>query len=110
MVDERARRLRRNAADAERELWSRPRNRQLADAKFRRQASIGRYIVDFVCFEAKPVVELDGGQHASRTEKDIERTAWLEDEGYRVVRFWNNEVLQNVEGVLAEIIARLEAG
>jgi very-short-patch-repair endonuclease len=110
MGNERAKRLRSRSTDAERKLWSRLRNRQLAGAKFRRQVPIGRYVVDFICFEAALVVEVDGGQHAARVDHDVARTAWLEREGYRVVRFWNNDVLQNIEGVLLEVETRLAAG
>ena len=89
--------------DAERALWTRLRNRQLTSLKFRRQVPIGPYIVDFVCFEEKLVIEIDGGQHAENTEADLIRTQWLENEGYRVIRFWNNEVLGNTVGVLRAI-------
>ena len=76
---------------------------------FRRQAPIGRYIVDFVCFGRALVVEVDGGQHAIEIEeeRDAARTAWLEREGFRVIRFWNDDVLGNVEGVLEVIRAEL---
>jgi very-short-patch-repair endonuclease len=104
-----ARELRRNPTDAERALWQRLRQRQVAGLKFRRQHTIGRYILDFVCLEAKLVVELDGGHHAQRRQQDQERTAWLEARGYRVLRFWNTEVLQNPDGVLA-LILRSAAG
>src|SRR5262245_8649857 len=91
-----ARSLRLNATDAEMKLWQQVRNRRLGGFKFRRQASIGHHIVDFLCAEKRLVVELDGGQHAP--ELDASRTARLEALGYRVIRFWNNEVLGNVDG------------
>jgi len=72
--------------------------------KFRRQAPIGRYIVDFVCFEQKLVIELDGGQHAVRQHYDHSRSEWLQSQGFKVLRFWNNDVMNNVEGV-KEVIA-----
>jgi len=103
---EHARDLRRGQTDAERALWARLQNRQLCGAKFRRQEPLGPYIVDFVCFDKRVVVEVDGGQHDEEADrrKDAVRTAWLEGEGYRVLRFWNNEVLGNMEGVLTVIM------
>lgn len=97
-----ARRLRRNQTDVEKILWQHLRNRRLNGVKFRRQHPIGRYIVDFVCREEALIVEVDGGQHNSELEKkrDVVRTAWLEKEGYKILRFWNNEVIENLDGVL----------
>jgi len=103
-----ARRLRRRLTDAERALWRNLRDRQLDGHKFRRQHPLGRFVVDFVCLEERLVVELDGGQHALRKNADTARTAWLNREGYRVLRFWNNEVLRNTDGVLAEILRTLQ--
>ena len=100
----RQRELRRNATEVEKRLWSRLRNRQLDGIKFRRQTPIGRYIVDFVSESEKLIVELDGGQHAQQTEADAERTQALEAMGYIVIRFWNNEVIENIDGVLMEIL------
>jgi very-short-patch-repair endonuclease len=97
-----ARRLRRNQTDAERVLWFRLRDRRLNGLKFKRQVPIDKYIADFYCAEARLIVELDGGQHATRDETN--RTAILEAMGYLVLRFWNNDVLQNTEGVLEEIL------
>src|SRR6201987_2585877 len=97
-----ARRLRRNQTDAERVLSFRLRDRRLNGLKFKRQVPIDKYIVDFCCAEAELIVELDGGQHATRDETN--RTAILEAMGYLVLRFWNNDVLQNTEGVLEEIL------
>ena len=98
-----ARELRRRSTDAERKLWQLLRDRQIDGVKFRRQRSVGRYIVDFISFEARLIVEVDGGQHASTTILDKERSEWLESKGYRVVRFWNNDVLGNPEGVIDAI-------
>ncbi len=100
-----ARELHRRQAEAEKALWVRLRNRQLEGVKFRRQQPIGDYIVDFAGLESRIIVEVDGGQHNERRmrEKDEERTAWLKREGYRVLRFWDNEVLKNVDGVLEVI-------
>ncbi len=99
-----ARSLRRNATDAERLLWQRLRNRQAGDLKFRRQEPIGPFIVDFFCLKQNLIVEVDGGQHETAQDRDAARTAWLEARGYRVIRFWNNEVIGNVEGVLETIV------
>ena len=81
------------------------RNRRLDGWKFRRQTWIGAYIVDFVCIEAGVVVEADGAQHADAVDYDTRRSNWLASAGFRVVRFWNNEVLSNSEGVLRSILA-----
>lgn len=101
-----AKALRRNQTEAERILWSKLRNMQLGEVKFRRQQPIGNYVVDFVSFDKKLVIEIDGGQHneAQTREKDEQRTLWLEGEGFHVVRFWNNDVLLNLEGVLSRIL------
>ena len=98
-----ARSMRAQPTDAERRLWSKIRYEQLEGLKFRRQAPIGRYIVDFVCFSNLLIIELDGGQHADQERQDLARTTWLESQGFRVMRFWNNEVLANTEGVLETI-------
>jgi very-short-patch-repair endonuclease len=97
---DRARGLRRSMTDAEHTLWYRLRNRQLQGCKFRRQHDIGPYIADFVCTEAMLVVELDGGQHAEQVVYDARRTAFLQAQGYRVLRFWDNDVLKDIESVL----------
>ncbi len=104
-----ARRLRREWTRAEAQLWLSLRNRKLGGFKFRRQVPIDRYFADFACLEAKIVVELDGGQHAERTEYDAARTAVLEHCGFLVLRFWNHHVLTEPEGVLHEIAAALHS-
>jgi very-short-patch-repair endonuclease len=106
MLNARARWLRRNLTDAERRLWSKLRRRQVDGHYFRRQAPIGPYVVDFICLERRLIVELDGGQHAS-DPADAVRTKWLEGEGYRLVRFWNNEALSNPESVVERIRSAL---
>ena len=103
MANRRARELRKNPTEAEKFLWRRIRGRQLRGARFRRQHPIGPYVVDFFCPQAKLVIEIDGGQHAIDGERDGGRTAWLEERGYLVVRFWNNDVLGNIDGVLHRI-------
>jgi very-short-patch-repair endonuclease len=95
-----AKKLRKNSIDAERLLWKYLRSKTIEGLKFRRQQPIENYIVDFVCFEKKIVIELDGGQHAVEKEKDTERDGWLESQGFKVLRFWNNDVLMNIQGVL----------
>jgi very-short-patch-repair endonuclease len=99
----RARRLRHESTDAERKLWNRLRSRAIDGHKFVRQEPIGPFIVDFACRELRLVVEVDGGQHAT-DKRDPIRDRWLNERGYRVLRFWNNDVLGNVDGVL-EVIA-----
>ncbi len=101
-----ARRLRKNPTDAETHLWSRLRRKQIDGFRFRRQVPLGAYVADFVCFEARLIVEADGGQHAERAA-DKTRTAWLEAQGFKVLRLWNNDVLGNTDGVVAAIRSAL---
>ena len=108
MTTSRARQLRARQTEAERKLWFLLRDRRLNGAKFRRQVPIGNYIVDFVCQEAKLIVELDGGQHADQVAYDTARTEWLAGVGYRVLRIWNNDLTENEEGVLTAIYNELE--
>ncbi|BBL58979.1 endonuclease domain-containing protein [Methylomonas koyamae] len=98
-----ARSLRKTQTDAEHLLWRHLRNRQLCGQKFRRQFPIDSFIVDFVCLEVKLIVELDGGQHAKQIEYDEKRTEQLQKRGFKVTRFWNNDVFQNTSGVLEAI-------
>jgi len=107
MPDERARHLRRQATDAERRLWSALRDRRLSGYRFRRQFPIGPFIVDFACTRHQLIVEADGGQHAD-SETDRKPTAFLEAEGWRVLRFWNNDVLANTSGVVETILKELQ--
>jgi very-short-patch-repair endonuclease len=104
-----AKRLRRNQTNAERILWFRLRDRRLGGWKFRRQFPIDRFVVDFFCADAHLIVELDGGQHSVRTDADERRTRVPEAMGYLVLRFWNNDVTRNTEGVLEEIMSALES-
>src|SRR5580765_7342797 len=103
-----ARRVRRDQTDAERALWFRLRDRRLAGLKFRRQMPIASYVVDFCCESARLIIELDGGQHATSQEEDAKRTAALEAQGYLVLRFWNDDVLKNTDGVVESIINTLK--
>jgi very-short-patch-repair endonuclease len=100
-----AKHLRNRSTDAERILWSHIRAKHLDGLKFRRQHPLGNYIVDFICLERKVIIELDGSQHAEPAiqEYDRERGNWLENEGYRVLRFWDNDVLMNTKGILEVI-------
>lgn len=99
------RKLRNNLTDAEKYLWYVLRLNNLG-VKFRRQALIGKYIVDFVCYDKKLVIEIDGGQHANN-RNDRVRDVWLSSQGYKVLRFWNNEVLENRDGVVQRIVESL---
>jgi len=99
-----ARQLRNNPTHAERRLWRKLQRRQIATAKFRRQQPIGPFIVDFVCFEHRLIVEVDGGQHAQQVPYDEKRTRWLQAQGYCVLRFWNNDVLANTGAVAQTIL------
>ena len=103
----RACRLRNGATDAERALWRYLRREQLAGWKFRRQYPVAGFIADFICVPARLVIELDGGQHADACGYDARRTRLIEAEGYRVVRFWNDDVLLHAEAVLEEILRHL---
>jgi len=96
-----ARALRSDMTDAERRLWYRLRAHRLNGTSFRRQVPIGRYIADFVCLQARLIIEVDGGQHG--TERDAKREAWLRGQGFHVLRFWNNDVHANIDGVLQVI-------
>jgi very-short-patch-repair endonuclease len=103
-----ARQLRKNQTDAEQLLWRYLRLRQLDGHKFRRQQPIGPYVVDFVCFDQKLIVEVDGGQHTQNQSADEQRTDWLSSQGFRVLRFWNHDVLQDTDAVLTAIKHALE--
>jgi very-short-patch-repair endonuclease len=107
LATSRARAMRRDMTDAERKLWFLLRDRRLAGMKFRRQAPVGPYIADFVCLRCKLIVEADGGQHYENP-KDVVRDRWLTREGYVVVRYSNNDILKNPEGVLTDLLAHLD--
>jgi len=94
-----ARALRREMTEAEKKIWCRLRLRQTEGYRFRRQVPLGPFIADFVCREAKLIVEIDGGQHGPMSEQEAYRTRFLESQGCRLLRFWNNEVLENLDGV-----------
>jgi very-short-patch-repair endonuclease len=104
-----ARRLRRDQTHVERKLWFALRDRRLHGFKFRRQQPVGSYIVDFICFEAKLIIELDGGQHGfdENLATDAARTAYLQSEGFRVMRYWNAELVKNFDGAMEGICREL---
>ena len=103
MANGNARYLRKNQTNAEKRLWRYLRRKQIHGHRFRRQVPIGPYIVDFFCPKLKLIIELDGGQHALTLDHDKRRTAWLNANGYTVQRFWNNEINDNLDEVLAKI-------
>ena len=103
-----ARVLRQNLTDVEFLLWQRLRNRQILNCKFRRQFPIAPYIVDFCCLDLKLIIELDGSQHFEQSQYDSERNSYLAKRGFKVIRFWNNEVMENIEGVLTKIYLVIE--
>ena len=98
-----AKALRTNQTEAEQRLWYHLRAHRFMGLKFKRQKPMGRYIVDFVCVERRLIIELDGGQHAGQVADDQQRDAWLHNKGYTVLRFWNNEIMQQLEAVLEQI-------
>ena len=104
-----AKTLRSNQTKVEERLWSHLRAHRFMGLKFKRQKPMGPYIVDFVCVERRLIIELDGGQHAEQTVYDQQRDAWLRNQGYTVLRFWNNDVMRELEGVLEEIRSALSA-
>ena len=104
----RAQQLRKNPTEAEKRLWRRLNRRRLEGWKFSRQMPVGPFICDFMCQEARLAIELDGGQDAIETENDASRTRYIQSEGYRVLRFWNNDVFGNMDGALQTIAAALE--
>ncbi len=104
---ERARKLRTNMTDAERKFWRTIRGEAFTGWKFRRQHPVGPYVADFACAEVLLIVEIDGGQHCEN-QNDINRTRWLEDRGWTVIRFWNNDVLQNMNGTAETLLRHLQ--
>ena len=105
-----AKALRREMTNAEMRMWYHLRAGRFEGWKFRRQVPMGPFVVDFLCERALLIVEIDGGQHAERIDADRERTMWLEQQGYRVLRFWNNDVLGNMNGVLETLSPALSQG
>ena len=104
----RARTLRSGMTEAEKRIWYRLRGHRFDRKSFRRQFPIGPYIVDFVCLESRLIIEIDGGQHAA-SQRDKVREIWLQSQGFTVLRFWNNDVLSNIGGVLEKIAGALNS-
>jgi 5-methyltetrahydrofolate--homocysteine methyltransferase len=104
MSKTKARELRKNPTDAERKLWIYLQRRQIGGHKFRRQHILGPYIVDFICLEKRLIIEVDGGHHDEQIAHDVRRSHWLKSRGFRVIKFWNNQVLKEIESV-QEVIA-----
>jgi very-short-patch-repair endonuclease len=105
-----ARRLRANPTEAEKRLWRKLRMQQIRNARFRRQVPVGPFVVDFACIDRRLVIELDGGQHGLQIEADKRRTAWFSGRSWLVLRFWNNEVFKNMDGILDRIASALTDG
>lgn len=101
-LTKKARYLRKKSTMAERFLWNHLKMKQLKGLKFRRQHPLGAYIVDFVCLQVKIIIELDGGHHLDNAS-DLKRDKWLESKGFKIIRFWNHEVFNNIEGVIEEL-------
>lgn len=104
-----SRKLRNNPTDVEKILWSRLKARQVHGVKFRRQVPVGPYVVDFMSFDIRLIIELDGGQHADAANYDEERTRFLKARGFFVMRFWNNEVVENIDGVMERVAVYVQA-
>jgi len=107
-LKERSRDLRKNLTDAEQKLWHMLRNKQINDHKFRRQFVLGNYIVDFICLDKRLIVEVDGGQHMDNVDYDLLRDEWLKSQNFKVLRFWNNQVLNEIDSVLEVIVKNLK--
>jgi len=108
LLKQRSRDLRKNLTDAEQKLWQKLRNKQINAHKFRRQFVIGNYIVDFICLDKRLVIEVDGGQHMDNVDYDLQRDEWLKSQNFKVLRFWNNQVLNEIDSVLEVIVKNLE--
>ena len=102
-----AKAMRHQPTNAEAVIWTALRGARLQGFKFKRQQPIGVYIIDFVCFEYSLIIEIDGGQHGDKTSKGHERSNWLQSQGFRILRFWNNEVIERKDDVLESIIRAL---
>ena len=107
-LKERSRDLRKNLTDAEQKLWQKLRSKQIQGNKFRRQFVLGNYIVDFICLDKRLIIEVDGGQHMDNVDYDSQRDEWLKNQNFKVIRFWNNQVLSEIDSVLEVIVKNLE--
>lgn len=108
LLKERSRDLRKNLTDAEQKLWQKLRSKQIHGNKFRRQFVLGNYIVDFICLDKHLIIEVDGGQHMENVDYDLQRDEWLKSQNFKVLRFWNNQVLNEIDSVLEVIVKNLE--
>ncbi len=108
LLKQRSRDLRKNLTDAEQKLWQKLRNKQIYGNKFRRQFVLGNYIVDFICLDKRLIIEVDGGQHMENVSYDSQRDEWLKNQNFKVLRFWNNQVLDEINSVLDVIVKKLE--
>ena len=108
LLKQRSRDLRKNLTDAEQKLWQKLRNKQIYGNKFRRQFVLGNYIVDFICLDKRLIIEVDGGQHMDNVSYDSQRDEWLKNQNFKVLRFWNNQVLNEIDSVLEVIVKNLE--
>jgi very-short-patch-repair endonuclease len=104
----RSRKLRNNQTFAEQKLWQKLRSKQINGNKFRRQFAIGRYIVDFICLNKSLIIELDGGQHMDNANYDLKRDNWLKSQNFKVLRFWNNQIMNEIDSVLDVISQKLK--
>ena len=109
MEKSKARDLRKNQTDAEQRIWNHLRLRQMGGYKFRRQQPIGKYIVDFVCLEKRLIIEVDGGQHDDQGLYDAKRDSWLSSQGFHILRFWNNEIFNELDAVKEKIFEILKS-
>jgi len=107
-LKQRSRDLRKNLTDAEQKLWQKLRKKQINGNKFRRQFVLGNYIVDFICLDKRLIIEIDGGQHMENANYDLKRDEWLKSQNFKVLRFWNNQVLNEIDSVLEVIVKNLE--
>ena len=108
LLKERSRELRKNLTEADQKLWHKLRNKQINAHKFRRQFILGNYIVDFICLDKRLIIELDGGQHMDNVDYDSKRDEWLKKQNFIVLRFWNNQVLNEIDSVLEVIVKNLK--
>lgn len=108
LLKQRSRDLRKNLTDAEQKLWQKLRNKQIKDHKFRRQFVLGNYIVDFICLDKRLIIEVDGGQHMENVDYDSQRDEWLKSQSFKILRFWNNQVLNEIDSVLEVIVKNLK--
>jgi len=108
ILKQRSRELRKNLTDAEQKIWHKLRNKQIHGNKFRRQFILGNYIVDFICLDKRLIIEVNGGQHMENVNYDSQRDEWLKKQNFKVLRFWNNQVLNEIDSILEVIVNNLK--